>query len=171
MAFTIPGLAPGRDRPAHEKTPEPCCTAATSRAQLPGTGAVLSNVRRAGPGEQGWWSQRIVVPGSGWSQRKTIHLVISVPWPTTCAQSSVAGVPSQSSPSLTRPPGTDDLGHRRDQEQLTYQHLKHGQGLARVTGRDKVAVPGGGERGKREEQVLRQRASALGPEERRLRLS
>ena len=36
--------------------------------------------------------------------------------PTTCAPSFVAGVPSQSSPSLTRSPGTDDLGHRRDQE-------------------------------------------------------
>ena len=39
MTFTIPDLAPGRDRP-REKTPEPRCTAATSRAQLPGTGAV-----------------------------------------------------------------------------------------------------------------------------------
>ena len=96
---------------------------------------------------------------------------ISVQGPTTCAPSFVAGVPSQSSPSLTRSPGTDDLGHRRDQEKLTVQHLEHGEGLARVPGGDKVAVPRGGKRGEREEQVLGERAAALGPEERPFSIS
>src|SRR5262245_66462759 len=63
-------------------------------------------------------------------------------------------------------PAADYLGHRGHQKQLADQHLPDGEGLARVGGRDQVAVPGRGQGGEREEQVLGEAALPLGPEER-----
>jgi hypothetical protein len=60
--------------------------------------------------------------------------------------------------------GAHDLSDRGCHEELTHKRLEHGEALARVRGRDEVAVPGRGEGD--EEEILAQRALAVTTDER-----
>ena len=62
-------------------------------------------------------------------------------------------------------PGADHPGYRRHQKQLPDQHLQDGESLTWVGVRDEVAVPGRGQGGEREEQILGEVTLPLRPEE------
>src|SRR5215217_592953 len=87
--------------------------------------------------------------------------------PTTCWLGSVAvGSGGRVLAASAGSPAAHHLGYRGHQEQLPDQHLQNGEGLSWVNGRDQVAVPGRGQGGEREEQVLGEAALPLGSEER-----